>query len=252
MAGRCCTIAAATRTPTRCEPVAGLTPSRHGVEALDDPGAAPALVRRMLTDIARSNRWLGGARAARTGLARLLDPADRTHALTLLDVGTGAGDLPHALVRWAAHRGVALRPVGLERLPAAAALAHGGGLATLVACGGALPLRDRGVDLVLASQLAHHLDDAGTVALFRECARVARRGVIIADLHPSAMAGWAYRAVGPLLRLHPVTVADGVTSLARGRDAAALGRLARQAGIPDPHATTHAFARVVLTWRTAP
>ncbi len=232
--------------------MAGLSASTLGVEALDDPGTDPALVRRMLMDIARSNRWLGGARAARAGLARLLDPGDRTRALTLLDVGTGAGDLPRALVRWAARRGIALRPIGLERLAPAAALAHAGGLPTLVGCGGALPLRDGAVDLVLASQLAHHLDDAGTIALFRECARVARRGVIIADLSPSPLASRAYRAVGPVLGLHPVTVADGITSLARGRDAAGLLWLARAAGIARPHATTPAWARVVLTWRTTP
>lgn len=229
-----------------------LTTSTIGVEALDSPATDPALVRRLLGDIARSNRWLGGARAARRGLAHLLDPADHGRTLILLDIGTGAGDLPHLLQRWAARRGVTIRPLGLERLPAAARLAHATGLPMMLGDGGTLPIGDRSVDLVLASQFAHHLDDAGTVALMREAARVARRGVIIADLRPSRSAAWGYRAVAPLLDLHPVTVADGVVSLARGRDAEALVALAQRAGASNVHTATLLCARVVLAWRTSP
>jgi hypothetical protein len=223
-----------------------------GVEALDDPTTDPVLVRRMLTDIARGNRWLGGGRAARHGLAQLLEPTDRGTTLTLLDIGTGAGDLPHALTRWCARRDVTLRGIGVERLPAAAALAHDGGLPTILACGGTLPLADQSVDLVLASQLAHHLDAAGTIALCREAQRVARRGVILADLRPSPLGAFGYRLVGPLLGLHPMTVSDGVLSLARGRDAASLAALATQAGARDVVATSLPCARVVIAWRTAP
>lgn len=224
--------------------------SAPGREALDDPRTDAALVGRMLADIARGNRWLGGGRAAVDGLAALLDPADRDTTCTLLDVGTGAGDLPRVLVRAAARRGVRLRPLGLERLPAAARLAHGSGLPTVLACGGTLPFADRSVDFVLASQLHHHLDDRSAVALCREMARVARRGVIVADLRPAPLAAPAYRAVAPFLRLHPVTVADGVTSLARSRPPAALAALARAAGARAPHVATPPCARVVVAWRT--
>jgi hypothetical protein len=228
-----------------------LTLSAVGVEALDDPATDPALVQRMLRDIARSNRWLGGGRAARHGLAQLLGPGDRGATLTLLDIGTGAGDLPHTLTRWAARRGVTLHGIGVERLPAAAALAHDGGLPTMLACGGTLPLADRSVDLVLASQLAHHLDADGTIALCREAARVARRGVILADLRPSPLGALGYRLAGPLLGFHPMTISDGVLSLARGRDAASLAALATRAGARDVLATSLPCARVVIAWRTA-
>lgn len=229
-----------------------LSMSAIGVEALDDPGADPALVRRMLGDIARSNRWLGGGRAARRGLDHLLGPADRGRTLTLLDIGTGAGDLPRTLARWCARRGVTLQGIGVERLPAAAAVARDGGLPTILACGGTLPLADGSVDLVLASQLAHHLDADGTIALCREAHRVARRGVILADLRPSALAAFGYRLAGPVLGLHPATVGDGIVSLARGREAAALAALAARAGARDVLAATLPCARVVIAWRTAP
>ena len=65
-----------------------------GVELLDDPAADPATVAESLRNIARSNRWFGGAAAVRHGLARVLADVPAGATLTLADVGTGLGDLP--------------------------------------------------------------------------------------------------------------------------------------------------------------
>lgn len=226
-----------------------LTPSAIGHEILDDPAADPAHVRRMLTDIARSNQLFGGVRSLHRGLRHLLPFGGGDTITTLLDVGTGAGDLPRAAARWGAGRRQPIAPIGLERHAAAAHLATELGTPTLVGCGGALPLADRSIDLVLISQLLHHLDDASAVVLLAEADRVARVGVIVLDLRPSRLAAAAFRMVGPLLRFDPDTTNDGIVSLARGRTAPALAALARQAGAASPHAEQLAMARVVMTWR---
>ncbi|MEP6591706.1 MAG: methyltransferase domain-containing protein [Gemmatimonadota bacterium] len=228
----------------------GYSTSAIGTEALDDPATDPALVVRMLGDIARANRWFGGTRTVHTGLEWLLEPGDRGRTLTLLDIGTGAGDLPLDAVRWARARGVTLRPLGIERIPAAAQLARRNGVPTLLACGTAQPVADRGVDIVLMSQLAHHLDDVGIVALFAECSRVARRGVIVADLRPSSMAEVAFRVGGAVLALHPMTVSDGITSLRRGFSTARLTRLLDQGTHRERCLVTQPIARVLACWRT--
>lgn len=227
-----------------------LAHSPLGHEALDDPGCDPALAERMLCDIARSNRWLGGRHAVRHALRRLLGPADRGARLTLLDIGTGAGDLPADAVRWAARRGVTLVPFGIERLPVAARLASAAGVTTMVACAGALPLRSRAVDLVLVSQVAHHLDDRSISRLVSECARLARRGVILADLRPSRLAALAFPLAGRLLGLHRTTVTDGITSLARGFTRTRLTARLAAAGIAGATVTAQPGARIVAWWRT--
>lgn len=253
-----------------------LTASPVGVETLDDPGADPATVARMLGDIARANRWFGGARTVTGGLAALFDPADRGGLFTLLDVGTGAGDLPRVAARWGRRRGITIEPVGVERSRVAARLAAGNGVATVVACGTQLPFgqRDtrgargeepeaavqrpapfaprasRPVDIVLLSQVLHHFDDDSAIRLLAEAGRVARRGVIVADLRPSRPAAVAFRAAGALLRFDPVTVADGVTSLARGRDGRATAALARRAGATVVTARDLPMARVLVAWRS--
>ncbi len=221
-----------------------------GTEALDDPHTDPALVRRMLRDIARANRWLGGRSVMYFGLARLLDRRDAGRTVTLCDIGTGAGDLPAAAARWAARRDITLRCVGIERIPAAAGMARGAGMPVAVACAGSLPVRDRGVDLVLISQLAHHLDRAAVVQLFRAAARAARRGVLVCDLRPSPLARHGFPVAGRLLGLHPVTIADGVTSVSRGFSADALAALAREAGCHGSDTAERPLGRVALWWRT--
>jgi len=221
-----------------------------GTEALDDPRTDPALVRRMLRDISRANRWLGGRAVMYFGLAQLVDAGDAGRTLTLCDIGTGAGDLPAAATRWAARRGITLRCAGIERIPAAAALARRGGMAVAVGCAGSLPIRPRAVDLVLISQLAHHLDRAAVVQLFRDAARTARRGVLVCDLRPSPLARHGFPVAARLLGLHRVTIADGVTSVARGFSAATLAELAHEAGCHRSGTAERPLGRVALWWRT--
>lgn len=221
-----------------------------GVETLDDPASDPALVERMLHDISRANRWFGGRHAMRHALTRLLDATDRGKHLSLFDIGTGAGDLPLDAVRWAARRGVTLHPIGLERIPAAARVARNAGVPTMLGCAGALPLRQRSVDLVLVSQVAHHLDADSATRLFTDCSRIARRGVIIADLRPSLLAAFGYRLGGALLGLHQSTIDDGVISLARGFTPAALASLCVGVTRGQVSVARLRFARVVAWWRT--
>ena len=81
-----------------------LTPPRkRGYEILDDPDVDDALRARSLADVARSNTMFGGWRAVRAELALVLDGrAART--LSLLDVGTGIGDIPSlAMKTWRAR-----------------------------------------------------------------------------------------------------------------------------------------------------
>ena len=73
-------------------------------EFLDGPLDDPAVLRGNLRDLARINRWLGGVGGARDGRWSALT-GRRTVPHTLLDVGTGAADIPLALIADGAKRG---------------------------------------------------------------------------------------------------------------------------------------------------
>ena len=228
--------------------MAGLSITPLGVELLDDPRSDPASVAESLRNIARANRWFGGAAAVRFGLDRTLSEVAPGTVLSLLDLGTGLGDLPHVAVRWGARRGLQIRPVGLELNRSAAALAKSNGLATAVACAGMPPIRDKSVDVVLLSQVAHHLTADSVVRLFRACDRLARRAVIVADLRRHPLAAPAFRLGAWLLGFDRVTRADGVTSLLRGFSRPQLLQLTAQAGVSGRVDQRPGF-RLVATWR---
>lgn len=231
-------------------PLEPLAPSPVGVELLDDPGADPAAVTESLRNIARSNRWFGGAAAVRHGLARALAGVPEGATLTLADLGTGLGDLPGVAARWAARRGLRLETVGLERNRVAARLAYEGGLPCAVGCAGAPPFREKSVDVVLVSQVAHHLADDSAVRLFRTCDRLARRAVIVADLRRGLLGPLVFWCGARALGFDGVTVADGITSLRRGYTAGELRAMLAAAGVRGTVERRPGY-RLVAVWRPA-
>jgi hypothetical protein len=222
----------------------------HGTELLDDPAADPATVERSLGNIARANWWFGGRAAALWGIDRLLRGVPAGRPVTLLDIGTGAGDLPAAAVGRAQRAGRPLTAIGLERSPVAAALAAAQKLPVVLGCAGSLPVRPRGVDIVLISQVAHHLAPGAAVELFRNASAIARVGVVVADLRRSELAVGAFRVGSALLGFDPVTRADGITSVRRGYLADELRALVRRAGYEARVVRRPGF-RLVATWSTA-
>lgn len=227
-----------------------LAVSPVGREALDHPGTQAAVVETTLKDIARVNAVLGGRAAAAFGLERLLDGAIPQARLTLLDVGGGSGDIAKYLTLRAARRGITITPLIVERHRVAAGLCRRAGLVTAVSDGGDLPLSPKSVDVVLASQLLHHLERESAIALLREMDRVARLGVVVADLrrHPLAALG-IWLASYPL-RLHTVTRRDGVTSVRRGYAPDELRGLLRAADIEGDVWQRPGY-RLVAVWRVA-
>lgn len=219
-----------------------------GVEVLDGPHCSDALVRATLRDLVIANALLGGRAAATWGVARVLERHQRAGAVTILDVGTGSGDIARHLRRHGERAGIGIIPVGLDRHRSAAAMCRGSGVPCMVGDVAALPFADASVDIVLASQLLHHFSRPGAIAMIRELDRIARLGVVIADLRraPAAAAGiWlASFALG----FHRVTRRDGVTSVRRGFTPAELSGLLLSAGM-RARVDRRPGYRLVAVWR---
>ncbi len=159
-----------------------------GVELLDGPLDDPDALAANLRDLAWINRHLGGIGLSRRAFEALV--RDHPRRLTLLDVGTGAGDIPAALQAGEASRGRQLDVTALDSRPevVAAALANAPELAErphfafAVGDGRSLPGPDASQDVVHASMVLHHLGPGEAVALLREMARVASIGIVVNDL----------------------------------------------------------------------
>ena len=224
-----------------------------GTELLDDPRADPVLVGRQLRDIARLNALFGGTRAVLRELEPFFERRRRERGKgkgetwTLLDVGTGSGDIALATRAAARRRGIDLTAIGLELNPTAARIASAAGVPTIVADGNALPLGPRSVDVIVASQVLHHLPRAVAVRWIAAFDRVARRAVVLADLRRSrvAMAGVWAASVG--LAMSGVTRHDAVVSLKRGYTLPEFRAMLEGAGVTAVVRYQPGF-RIVASW----
>lgn len=158
-------------------------------ERMDDPAVSPDDLRRSLAYIRRVNRLLGYHRATIGHLERFSRGWERGRPVRVLDVATGSGDLPREILRWSERRGFDVRVVGVdlhaETLREAAALTPpdlSGRLCFARADALRLPFADGTFDYATTAMFLHHLDDAAAAAALREMARVARRGIVAADL----------------------------------------------------------------------
>jgi Methyltransferase domain len=227
-----------------------------GSELLDDPRADPVAVGKELRDIARLNAWFGGTKAVVDALHAVLRAArdagceTRDARWSLLDIGTGAGDIPRAAVAAAARHGIRLTPIGVELIPAAARLARRSGVAAVVADANAPPLAPKSVDVVTMSQVLHHMSRAEAVRCIRTCHRLARHVVVLADLRRSrvAMAGVWAACLG--LGMGRVTRHDAVVSLQRGYSRVELNAMLEEAGVPAVARYRPGF-RIVAAWSPA-
>jgi SAM-dependent methyltransferase len=221
---------------------------RRGVEYLDDPACDPAVRARSLADIVRANRLLGGTRAAATEVAGALRGLGRNARATLLDVGTGLGDIPARVRGTAAGGAIPVTTIGLD---AALALAQASrARVDHAVCGDALalPVADGGVDVVLCSQLLHHFEHADALRLLRELDRVARARVVVSDLRRSVVAAAGLWAASFPLRFHPVSRHDGVVSVMRGFTPSELADLVREATGARPAVRRRLGWRVTASW----
>lgn len=224
-------------------------PRRRGVEILDAPDVDPNLVTRSLADVARANALFGGLSSALDELKETI--GDLPRCATLLDVGTGLGDIPCRARSFAAQNGVDLTTVGLD---SALELARASRKAVSFAvCGDALslPFADRSVDVVMCSQVLHHFAGADAVTLLREMNRVARVRVVVSDLRRSWIAAAGLWLVSFPLRFHAVSRHDGVVSVLRGFTPEELGDTVNDAVARKPVVHRRRGFRITASWAPA-
>jgi len=165
----------------------------------------------------------------------------------LLDVGSGSGDIARAAVAAAHRHGIGLTPVAIDVNRTAARLARSGGLAAIVADGSRLPLGPRSVDVIVASQVLHHLPRAVAVRWIATFDRMARRAVVLADLRRSRVAMAGVWAASLCLAMSGVSRHDAVLSLKRGYTREEFCDMLRDADV-QAVARYRPGARIVAAW----
>ena len=232
------------RSPGHHSPMRRLAQAR---EHLDGATLDPVVLDGNLRDLARINRRLGGASLSIRALRSLMP--DGTLDVRLLDVGTGAADLPMAMV---AARGpwqslhVTAVDSRAEILEAAQRVTPGlagrSDIELRLADGRSLPFADGAFDVAHASLVLHHLEPEDAARFLRELGRVSRLGVVLNDLARNRLALVGAWFVLRTLTRNPYTLHDGVLSVRRAYTPDEATSLLREAGLA-PIAEHHGFAR---------
>ena len=214
-------------------------------EWMDDPAVKRQQLEDTFAHLARINALLGGHATSINGIEALIEP-DRK-AMSVLDVGTGGGDFPRTLTRWADHRGIDVYVMGVDL--SSVAINHARGSSRVYRN---IEYRRRDVlelsprerfDVVHASLMLHHLSDQEAVEALSKMYEVSTLGVVINDLHRHPAGYVASRLILPLLSRNPMIRHDGPLSVLRGFQRRELRRLMEAAGLPRPQIRWRPFFR---------
>jgi ubiquinone/menaquinone biosynthesis C-methylase UbiE len=226
---------------------------READELLDQVGHDPAELAANLADIRRVNRLAGGTRATLRELPALLAavPADRP--ATVLDLATGSGDIPRALIDRCRRRGRSVEVIASDVSPEilAEARRHLAGYPEVTFAehdARAVALPDRGVDIVLCALALHHFRPEEAVLVLREMARLARVGFVLNDITRSRAgyaAAWVASRVATRNRL---THHDMPLSVLRAYTPEEVRRLLATAGLADAAVRPRWLFRMSATW----
>jgi 2-polyprenyl-3-methyl-5-hydroxy-6-metoxy-1,4-benzoquinol methylase len=224
-----------------------LSPPRSAhKELLDAPEVLAHDLQENLDDLRRVNFFLGSRWLVLSTLRRLWYAAGAPAHWRVLDIGTGAGDIPAALARWGQGHGIQSTIVAIDQQWQVARYARAALLppsAVLQANGLCLPFQPRSFDVVVCSHVLHHLDWQEGITLLRAMATVARHGVVVNDLVRSWLSYCGARMLLPLLSRNRLTLHDGLLSVLRAYRVKEVRGMAQAAGL------TSAQVRSVLTYR---
>jgi 2-polyprenyl-3-methyl-5-hydroxy-6-metoxy-1,4-benzoquinol methylase len=211
------------------------------VELMDRPDCDASLLDNTYRQFGLVNRLLSGWRKL---YVRELRPAlaDSTAPATLLDIGSGGGDLAHQLAGWARRDGLPLRITGIDPDARAAAFARGRppmpGVEFRQAHSADLVREGSSFDFVISNHVLHHLSAGELQQLLSDSAALAGRKVLHNDLRRSP-AAYALFFGAALPFRHSYIRVDGLTSIRRSYTSAELSALAPPGWTVEPAAAFH-------------
>lgn len=163
-------------------------------EFMDDPECDPGALDRTYRNFRTVNAVVAAWRPVYRRHLRPLLSATRPR--TLLDIGSGGGDVPRALARWAARDGLALEITAIDPDDRAHAFAVRRpvlrGLTFRRATSADLVAEGRRFDLITSNHLLHHLTADELAALLDDCERLCRGRVVHSDIERSRLAYAAF------------------------------------------------------------
>ncbi len=229
-------------------------PRSNATELLDQTGHDPAELAANLSDIRRVNRIAGGTRATMRPLPRLLAAAPEDRPVVILDLATGSGDIPRAILDWAATRGRPVEVIASDLSPeildkARRHLGDYDNVSFASYDARAVPLPDQSVDIALCALALHHFTRENAVTVLREMARVARVGFVLNDITRGRLGLISAWVASRLATRNRLTRNDMPLSVRRAFTPDELSQMLAEAGLEDAVVRQHWLFRMTAVWQ---
>lgn len=197
-------------------------------ERMDQPEANQVEIETALRELETINTWLGGYSPVLNGLKKFNSTGD----LTILDIGSGGGDVLRRIAR--SKPGYSLR--GLDKNPLMTAFAENksrGYKNIGFITGNAFSLNelDFKPDVIISTLFCHHFDDDDLISLLNEMKINCRKGFIINDLHRHWFAYYSIKYITRFFSRSVLVKYDAPLSVARSLTRSEWDKLLRAAGI---------------------
>lgn len=220
-------------------------------ERIDTGDYTPEEYKRFLKEIAFINRHLGDARALKQTLLEDIE-RDDVREFSVLDVGCGSGELLRLIAEFARESDRLASLVGIDLNPISSETTQSESkefseIASVRGDALRLPFADGSFDYAISSLFFHHLTDPQIVVALKEMSRVARRGVIVIDLHRDPIAFVGYKIFCFAFRISELVRHDGSLSIRKGFLPAELKQLGASAGLDRCAVGQVSPGRVVMT-----
>ncbi|NND71956.1 MAG: methyltransferase domain-containing protein [Rhodothermales bacterium] len=225
----------------------------HAREMMDDPDCDPAMLKEALGEIATLNTFLGAHSIYKHRFLPLVESAQGR--ATILDVGTGIGDIPVKIIQWSSARGIPVPSVtatdlrndvlDTARQYAARHLSpeYLESLSFQEADLIKLPFADDAFDFVIAGQVLHHFPTDKIPTILREMDRVARVGFFVEDLHRHRIAYNSIHILSRLFGMSKMVQHDGPLSVNSGFTRREIADCLKKAGIESYRLQWHVTFR---------
>ena len=217
-------------------------------EDIDDPAQPFVELERSMRDVALTNRLFGGTQTIVSHVARLLRDVPVGGSVRILDIATGSGDIPHALLDWGRKRGLDLIIVALDNHAGMLQMARetAPDVFLVQADALALPFAPRSFDLALCALAFHHLGFEASARLLTVMDALTTRGFVVSDLRRDLPTLWGVQASMAALRVHPFTRHDAPASVRRAFTPPEYRKMVGLSGVQNVRLYTPWYFRVAL------
>ncbi len=190
-------------------------------ELMDDFAMEGEILREALDKIAKINQLLGGNRLTLGGVQELIQKIPKATKITILDVGCGNGDMLRALANYGLENHLNFSLIGVDANHFT--ITHAQNLSNNYSniCYRCEDIFDKAFaelkyDIVLCTLTLHHFKEDEILELMSVFNTNSRVGIVINDLHRSALAYRLFQALCFVFRLNSMSREDGLVSILRG------------------------------------